>query len=66
VSRSPSRLRNERFVSYLSANNSKRVNTDLQDAFLASRRLARQVLVLAGIGGLIWIVVESAQAVGVF
>lgn len=64
--RSQSQLRNERFASYLAANNRKSINTDLHDTLLASRKLARHVTVLAVLGLLVWVVVESAQAIGVF
>lgn len=60
------RLRNERFASYLSSYNRKTINTDWQDTLLALRRLLRQASVLAGIGALVWIAVESARAVGMF
>jgi len=64
--RSASHLRTERFASYLAASNSRRINTDLQDTMLMVRRLLRHGLVLGALVGLGWIVVESAQAVGVF
>lgn len=60
------RLRNERFVSYLSANNRGSINTDSKDSLLALRRLARASLVLCLFGLAAWVVVESASAVGVF
>jgi hypothetical protein len=61
-----SRLRNERFASYLASNNRKVINTDMHDALLAWRRFARQVFIFAAVGMIVWVVFESAQAVGVF
>ncbi len=63
---SRSRLRNERFASYLVESNRKAVNTDLQDALLAGRRLFRHALILGAIGMIVWVVFESAQAVSMF
>ena len=60
------RLRNERFASYLSAHNRRSINTDWQDTLLSLRRIIRQGVMLAALGALVWIVVESAQAVGMF
>lgn len=60
------KLRNEGFASYLAANNRRTLNTDRQDALLATRRFARQLLVMAALGLVTWFVVESAQAIGVF
>lgn len=60
------RLRNERFVSYLAANNRGSINTDAKDGLLALRRLFRTGLVLGLFALAAWVVVESASAVGVF
>jgi len=59
-------LRSERFASFLASNNRKTINTDRQDALLAGRRIARQFLIFAAGGILVWIALESARAVGVF
>jgi hypothetical protein len=59
-------LRSERFASFLAANNRKTINTDVQDALLAGRRIMRQFLIFAAGGVLVWIALESARAVGVF
>ncbi len=64
--RSGAQLRNERFVSYLSANNRKRIDTDLQDALLAGRRFARRVAMLAAVAFVAWVVLQSARAIGMF
>jgi hypothetical protein len=66
VPQSRSRLRNEQFASYLFENNRKVINTDMQDAILAGRRLVRHLFILGSVGMIIWVVVESAQAVGMF
>jgi hypothetical protein len=60
------RFRDPRFVSFLSQNNRKMLNTDFQDAVLRGRKLARHAFVLLlAIGGA-WILLESAQALSVF
>ena len=64
--RSGAQLRNERFVSYLSANNRKRIDTDLQDALLSGRRLARRLVMLAALVLVAWVVLESARAISMF
>lgn len=65
-SRSQTRLRNERFASFLSSNNRRRVDTDRQDLFLSLSKGLRQVFVLGMLVLLAWIVLESAQAVNIF
>lgn len=60
------RLRNERFASYLAANNRRSIDTDLKDSLLALRRLFRGALILGLFALATWVVVESASAVGVF
>ncbi len=64
--RSGAQLRNERFVSYLSSNNRKRIDTDLQDALLAGRKVARRLVMLAAFAMVAWVVLESARAIGMF
>lgn len=64
--RSRGHLRNERFASYLASNNRRSVNSDRSDALLATRKLFRVGLVLGAIAFAAWVVVESAQAIGVF
>ena len=64
--RNGARLRNERFASYLAANNRRSINTDRQDALLAGRRFFRGALMLGLVCLAAWIVVESASAIGVF
>jgi hypothetical protein len=57
-------LRTERFASFLAANNRKAINTDLQDALLAGRKVLRQVMIFAAGAVIAWILLESAKAVG--
>ncbi len=59
-------LRSERFASFLAANNRKTLNTDMQDALLAGRKIVRHFLIFVAGGVLVWIALESARAVGVF
>jgi hypothetical protein len=59
-------FRNPRFVSFLIESNRKPLNTDFHDAVLRGRKLLRQALVLALIGGCAWIALESAHALSVF
>ncbi len=61
-----SQVRNQSFASYLAANNRRSVDTDAQDALLALRKVIRGALVLSALGAIAWVVVESAQAVGMF
>ena len=63
---SRSRFRDPRFVSFLSANNRKTLNTDFQDAILRGRRVFKHVLVLVLIAGTAWVMLESAKAVSLF
>jgi hypothetical protein len=60
------RFRDPRFVSFLSQNNRKTLNTDFQDAVLRGRRLARNVLIVAAAAGAAWIALESAKALSLF
>ena len=63
---SRSRFRDPRFVSFLSANNRKTLNTDFQDALLRGRRIFKHALVLVVIAGAAWVMLESARAVSLF
>ncbi|MBS0663930.1 MAG: hypothetical protein JSR48_11755 [Verrucomicrobia bacterium] len=58
--------RNPRFVSFLAQSNRKALNTDLHDAVLRGRKLARQLLYVVLAGGTAWILLESAHALTVF
>lgn len=58
--------RNPRFVSFLAQSNRKALDTDLHDALLRGRKLARQALFVLLIAGVAWIMLESARALTVF
>lgn len=58
--------RNPRFVSFLAQSNRKALDTDLHDAVLRGRKVARQVLYAILAGGAAWILLESAHALTVF
>lgn len=60
------RFRDPRFVSFLAQNNRRTIDTNLQDAVLRGRRLAKQVFVLVLAAGGVWFVVESAKALSIF
>lgn len=62
-----SRLRDPRFVSFMAQSNQHRsVNSDLQDAVMRGRRLAKQGLIVLLAAGAVWVVIESAKALSVF
>jgi hypothetical protein len=63
---SRSKLRDPRFVSYLSQSNRKMLDTDFHDAVLRGRKFMRGLLRVAIAAGCAWIVVESAKALSVF
>jgi hypothetical protein len=58
--------RNTRFASFLVECNRKPLDTGFHDAVLRGRKVLRQVLMLALIGGGAWIALESARALSVF
>ncbi|HNC22871.1 MAG TPA: hypothetical protein PLU52_01595 [Opitutaceae bacterium] len=58
--------RNPRFVSFLAQSNRKALDTDLHDAVLRGRKVARQLLFAVLAGGAAWILLESAHALTVF
>ena len=60
------RFREPRFVSFMAQSNRKKLDTDLHDAVLSGRKLMRNLLKLALVGGGAWIVLESAKALSVF
>ena len=62
-----SRLRDPRFVSFMAQSNQYRsVNSELQDAVMRGRRLAKQALIVVLVAGAAWVVIESAKALSVF
>lgn len=58
--------RNLRFASFMIQCNRKPLDTHFHDALLRGRRLLRQALMVALVGGGAWIVWESARALNVF
>jgi hypothetical protein len=60
------RLRDPRFVSFMSQTNRRSLDTDLQDALLRSRKLARHALLAAAVVGVAWFALESAKALSIF
>lgn len=60
------RFREPRFVSFLAQSNRKSLDTDLHDAVLRGRKMMRNIFRLALIGGVAWVVLESAKALSVF
>jgi hypothetical protein len=58
--------RNPRFASFLVECNRKPLDTHVHDLVLRGRRLLRQVLLLALVGGGGWIALESARALAGF
>jgi hypothetical protein len=60
------KFRDPRFVSFISQNNRKALNTDFKDAVLQGRKIFRFALVGALICGGAWVLVESAHALSMF
>jgi hypothetical protein len=60
------RFRDPRFVSFMSQNNRKALDTDVHDAVLRGRKAVRTFLKLALFGGGAWVVLESAKALSMF
>lgn len=60
------RFRDPRFASFIGQNNRTKLDTDFQDRVLRGRKLVKNALRLALVGGGAWIVVESAKALAVF
>ena len=60
------RFRDPRFVSFMAQTNRKALNTDLHDAVLQGRKLMRNFFRVALVGGVAWVVLESAKALSVF
>jgi hypothetical protein len=50
----------------MAQHNRARLDTDLRDAALQGRRLAKNLLRLALLGGAAWVAVESAKAFSIF
>ena len=60
------RFRDPRFASFMLQSNRKSLDTDLHDAVLRGRKMMRNVFRLALVGGVAWVVLESAKALSVF
>jgi hypothetical protein len=60
------RFRDARFVSFMASSNRKALDTDLHDTVLRGRKMMRNVFRLAVVGGVAWVVLESAKALSVF
>ena len=60
------RFRDPRFASFMLQSNRKPLDTDLHDAVLRGRKMMRNVFRLALVGGVAWVVLESAKALSVF
>jgi hypothetical protein len=60
------RLRDPRFVSFMTQNNRKSLDTDFQDALLSGRKVLRRLLVLGTATGVAWFALESAKALSIF
>jgi hypothetical protein len=61
------RLRNAQFVSFMSQGDSlSPLSTDRYDARLRRRKLLKAALLVAMVGGLAWVIIESAHAITMF
>ena len=60
------RFRDPRFASFMLQSNRKSLDTDLHDTVLRGRKMMRNVFRLAVVGGVAWVVLESAKALSVF
>ena len=60
------RFRDPRFASFMLQSNRKPLDTDLHDTVLRGRKMMRNVFRLAVVGGVAWVVLESAKALSVF
>lgn len=54
------------FTSFMRQTNRKRLDTDLHDAVLRGRKIAKNLFRLALAGGFAWVLLESAKALSVF
>ena len=60
------RFRDPRFLSFMASSNRKALDTDLHDTVLRGRKMMRNIFRLAVVGGVAWVVLESAKALSVF
>ena len=65
-SRNAARFRNPHFVSFMAGTNRSRMRADLLSAVLRSRALVKRALRFTLLGGIFWVVFESARAISIF
>ncbi|MFZ9745268.1 MAG: hypothetical protein ACO3G4_01395 [Opitutaceae bacterium] len=63
---SAAHLRNPHFVSFMAGTNRPRMRADLLSAVLRSRALVKRALRFTLLGGVFWVVFESARAISIF
>ena len=64
--RPAARFRNPHFVSFMAGTNRSRMRADLLSAVLRSRTLVKRALRFTLLGGIFWVVFESARAISIF
>ena len=64
--RPAARFRNPHFVSFMAGTNRSRMRADLLSAVLRSRALVKRALRFTLLGGVFWVVFESARAISIF
>jgi len=60
------RFRDPRFASFIGQSNRTKLDPNFLDTILRGRKLMRNVLALGLVGGVAWVLVESAKALSVF
>ncbi len=60
------RFRNPHFVSFMAGINRSRLRADPLSAVLRSRALVKRALRFTLLGGVFWVVFESARAISIF
>jgi len=65
-SRPAARFRNPHFVSFMAGTNRSRMRADVLSAVLRSRALVKRALRFTLLGGVFWVVFESARAISIF
>lgn len=63
---SDARFRNPHFVSFMAGTNRSRMRADVLSAVLRSRALVKRALRFTLLGGVFWVVFESARAISIF
>ena len=64
--RPAARFRNPHFVSFMAGTHRSRMRADLLSAVLRSRALVKRTLRFTLLGGIFWVVFESARAISIF